>query len=128
MRLLLDTHAFLWSLEASDRLSVTARTAIQDGANQKLVSHASLWEITIKVALGKLELASPWEETLRDIERLAPGTVLACTARDLEVLFRLPQHHRDPFDRMLVAQALRGDLTLVSNDEALDAYGVRRLW
>lgn len=128
MRLLLDTHAFLWSLEDSDRLSATARAAIQDGANEKLVSYATLWEITIKVTLGKLELADPWEETLRTIERLAPGTPLACTMRDLETLFRLPQHHRDPFDRMLVAQALSGDLVLLSNDEALDAYGVRRLW
>lgn len=128
MRLLLDTHAFLWSLEDSDRLSAAARSAIQDRANEKRVSYATLWEITIKTALGKLELETPWEETLGGIERRAPGTLLNFTEDHLAVLLRLPQHHRDPFDRMLVAQALSENLTLVSNDAALDAYGVRRLW
>ena len=128
MRLLLDTHAFLWGLEASDRLSTRARAAIHDTASHKFVSHASLWKITIKAALGKLRLLEPWGETLRQIERRVPGTVLPCTASHLEKLFQLPLHHRDPFDRMLVAQALADDLTLVSDDEVLDGYGVRRLW
>lgn len=128
MKLLLDTHAFLWALEASARLSPKARAAIQDPGNVKLVSFASLWEITIKVALGKLKLETPWDETLRQIERMAPGTVLSCTVAHLESLSQLPQHHRDPFDRMLVAQARAEDLTLVSHDELLDAYGIRRLW
>ena len=128
MRLLLDTHAFLWSLEGSDRLSGKARAAIQNGANEKLVSYATLWEITIKVALGKLELETPWEDTLRHIERVAPGTVLACTEGDLAVLLGLPQHHRDPFDRMLIAQALTEDFTLISNEALFDQYGVKRLW
>jgi PIN domain nuclease of toxin-antitoxin system len=128
MRLLLDTHAFLWVLEASARLSPKARAAIQDAGNVKLVSFASLWEITIKVAFGKLKLETPWEETLRQIERMAPGTVLGCTVPHLESLSQLPHHHRDPFDRMLVAQARADDLTLVSHDDLLDAYGIRRLW
>src|SRR5438067_8013358 len=105
MELLLDTHVFLWALEASQKLSATASMAIQDGANTKLVSYASLWEITIKVALGKLELREPWPETLRNIERLAPDTILACTTTHLETLFGLHLHHRDPFDRVIVAQA-----------------------
>src|SRR4051812_19004273 len=114
MKLLLDTHAFLWSLEASDRLSRRALAAIQDSANVKLISYASLWEITIKVACGKLELATPWEETLRGIEVLAPGSVLSCTIAHLQTLATLPHHHRDPFDRIIVAQAKSDDLTLVS--------------
>jgi len=101
---------------------------MQDIANHKFVSHASLWEITIKAALGKLRLLEPWGETLRQIERRVPGTVLPCTAAHLEKLCELPHHHRDPFDRMLVAQALADDLTLVSDDGVLDRYGARRLW
>ena len=81
MRLLLDTHAFLWGLEASDRLSASARAAMQDIANHKFVSHASLWKITIKAALGKLRLLEPWGETLRQIERRVPGTVLLAPLR-----------------------------------------------
>jgi len=94
MRLLLDTHAFLRGLEASERLSARARAAIHDTASHKFVSHASLWEITIKAAPGKLRLFEPWGETLRQIERRVPRTVLPFTAAHLEKLFELPHRQR----------------------------------
>jgi PIN domain nuclease of toxin-antitoxin system len=128
MRLLLDSHTFLWVLEQSPRLSGRAQTAIDDEASTKFVSFATLWELTIKSALGKLITRRPWGEVLRDVARLTPGLILPFSVRHLEKLHGLPGHHGDPFDRMLVAQALSEDLTMVSNDASLDAYGVKRIW
>lgn len=128
MKLLLDTHAFLWMLEGSARLSRPARAAINDEANSKFVSFATLWEVTIKASLGKLELQEPWIETMRTISRLTPALVLACSQPHLEALYKLPLKHRDPFDRMIIAQALVEKAAIVSNDAALDDYGIRRVW
>jgi len=126
--LLLDTHALLWWLDGDERLSPVARAAIADGASQILVSAASAWEITTKHRLGKLPGAT-------DVARDVSGCVAAqgfeelpISLRDAERAGRLPGPHRDPFDRMLIAQALRADLELVSNETMFDAYGVRRLW
>ena len=128
MRLLLDTHAFLWWIEGSSRLSARARRAIQDGGNSKFVSAASAWEITTKYRLGKLPEAS----------ELAPNVVDAIAGEDFEELpvsvedgaraGALPELHRDPFDRMLIAQALGAGLILVSRETLFDRYGVQRLW
>lgn len=131
MRLLLDTHTLLWVLDGSPRLSIAATRALSDNANEKIVSVASFWEMTIKSSLGKLRLnESPYALLARfDSEGLA--TILPIGAAHLAALHGLPPHpdkHRDPFDRMLVAQALAEDLTLVSADPLLDAYGVKRLW
>ncbi len=128
MRLLLDSHALIWMLEESPRLSQRAALAINDPGNVVRISFASLWEITIKVALGKLRLRTPWPETLREIERRTSENLHALSCEHLARLFELPNFHRDPFDRILIAQALCDDLTLVSDDEELDRYGVRRLW
>ena len=128
MRLLLDSHALIWMLEESPRLSQRAALAINNPENLVRISFASLWEITIKAALGKLRLRTPWPETLREIERRTPDNLLSVSCDHLARLFALPNLHRDPFDRMLVAQALCDDLTLVSDDEELDRYGVRRFW
>ena len=128
MRLLLDTHAFLWWIEGSSRLSARARRAIQDGGNSKFVSAASAWEITTKYRLGKLPEAS----------ELAPNVVDAIAGEDFEELpvsvedgaraGALPELHRDPFDRVLIAQALGAGLILVSRETLFDRYGVQRLW
>lgn len=129
MRFLLDTHAFLWMLEESPRLSVRARAAVNDPAREVRLSFASTWEITIKATLGKLRLRDPWEQTLDRIGRLTPNLILQPAIPHFQALYRLPRlEHRDPFDRMLVAQALAENLPLVSNDESLDNYGVTRLW
>jgi PIN domain nuclease of toxin-antitoxin system len=126
--LLLDTHALLWWLDGDERLSPGARAAIADTANTVLVSAASAWEITTKHRLGKLPGAA---DVARDVAACVLGQgfeELSITLRDAERAGRLPGPHRDPFDRMLLAQALRADLELVSNETAFDGYGVRRLW
>ena len=128
MRLLLDTHALVWWLEGSARLSVSARRAIADPSNEKLVSAASAWEITTKHRLGKLPGADefageiPWAIADEGFEEL-PVTV-----DDGARAGALPGPHNDPFDRMLIAQALSRNLAVVSIDERFDGYGVRRLW
>jgi len=121
--LLLDTHVFLWWREASTRIGAEARGAIAD-ADVVYVSAASAWEIAIKVALGKLEIPGPVEPAVResDFEQL-PITFAHTTT-----LTGLAAHHGDPFDRMLIAQALAEGLTLVSHDRKLAPYGVPVLW
>ncbi len=128
MRLLLDTHAFFWWLSGSNRLSLPARQAIGDEDNEVMVSAASAWEIATKHRLGKLP----------DAEALAldiPGAIAGQNFEELPITVEhavraraLPGPHRDPFDRMLIAQALSGNLVLVSIESLFDSYGVRRLW
>ena len=128
MRLLLDTHAFLWWLAGSRRLSRSARRAIEDEQNDVLVSAASAWEITTKHRLGKLPEA---EEVSLDIAATIAGQgfdELAISVDDAGRAGRLPGPHRDPFDRVLAAQALARDLVLVSTDAVFDRFAVRRLW
>ncbi len=128
MRVLLDTHAFLWWLAGSDRLSDPAHQAIEDEANDILVSAASAWEIATKHRLGRLSGAS---EVALDI----PGAIadqgfeeLDITVDDAGRAGALLGSHRDPFDRMLIAQALARNLALISSESLFDSYGVRRLW
>ena len=128
MKAILDAHALLWFLAGDDRLSSTAKSAILTPANELWVSAATLWEIAIKVSLGKLELAQPLAQLLPDqLERNAVG-LLAIRLEHLVMVAELPFHHRDPFDRLMVAQALVDQLVVVSNDAALDAYGITRTW
>ncbi len=128
MRLLLDTHAFLWWLTDDTRLPQPARRAIEAEANDKLISAASAWEIAIKHNLGKLPDA---DAIAFDI----PGNIadqgfqeLPITVEDAARAGSLPDLHRDPFDRMLIAQALMHNLVFISNESLFDRYGVRRLW
>lgn len=128
MRLLLDTHALLWFLEGHRLLSSGARAAIEDEANSKWISHASVWEVAIKLRLGKLTLKIPFEE-------LFPGAILSNGFQILQPdfphylsLLQLPEHHRDPFDRLLIAQAVSENLVLVTNDPHFADYGVSLLW
>lgn len=128
MRLLLDTHAFLWWLDGNRRLSDTARRAIEDAANDIVVSAVSAWEITTKHRIGKLPRAGA-------VARNVAGTIanqgfeeLAIPVTDAERAGRLPGPHRDPFDRILIAQALVHDVAVVSLDRAFDRYGVNRIW
>ena len=128
MRLLLDTHAFLWSVENSPRLSASARAAIADAGNEKLLSIASLWEIAIKVSIGKLALAKPFDEMVDGLVANRLLTVLPMLPAHLKVVATLPHHRGDPFDRVIIAQAQHGSLTVIGNDPAFDAYGVTRVW
>ena len=128
MRALLDTHAFLWWIADSQRLSRVAHDAIADESNEIFVSAASAWEIATKHRIGKL----PGGEVVADgvlSHIVGQGfRPLAIEVADAERAGRLPGPHRDPFDRMLIAQATSHDLTVVSVDGAFDQYGVARLW
>ena len=128
MKLLLDTHALLWFLGGSPRLSSTARAAIEDPVSVRLFSAASAWEIAIKVSLGKLELHAPFAELVPGQLRANGIDLLALEPEHFNELLRLPMHHRDPFDRLMVAQARVEGATLISADAAMDAYPIRRLW
>ena len=128
MRLLLDTRAFLWWLAGSERLSQQARQAIANEANDVLVSAASAWEIATKHRLGKLRNA---EIVALDTAGAISGQgfeELAITVDDAGRAGELPGPHRDPFDRMLISQALARNLILISIETLFDQYGVRRLW
>ena len=128
MRLLLDTHALLWWLDGDRRLTRRARTAITDEDNVIFVSAASAWEITTKARLGKLPGADAVAADVVGAVASQGFSSLDITMRHAQRAGRLPGSHRDPFDRMLIAQAQLEDLTLVSNEAAFDAFGVSRLW
>ena len=128
MRLLLDTHAFLWYCMGDSRMSSAARSAIQEGGNKRLLSIASLWEVAIKHSIGKLELTDPFERFVSEGLQKVECTPLGVEIAHLSQLVTLPFHHRDPFDRLIVAQALDEQLPIVSVDTDLDAYGVQRVW
>ena len=128
MKVLLDTHAFLWFIEDSPKLSAAARSVIEDGLNTPLLSVASLWEMAIKISLGKLVLTEPFETMVPEQLDLNGIDQLGIDFEHVTRVSKLPFHHRDPFDRLLVAQALVEELPIVSADSSLDAYGVRRLW
>jgi PIN domain nuclease of toxin-antitoxin system len=127
VKLLLDTHVFLWSATDPDRIKSAARDAIEDGRNEVFVSVVSAWEIAIKQSLDKLELAKPAEKWVPDVVRRS-GFEIADLTLDAALRVRsLPWHHRDPFDRLLVAHALDEGATLVSHDDILSRYGVSLL-
>jgi PIN domain nuclease of toxin-antitoxin system len=128
MRVLLDTHAWLWFVLGDTSLSSAARAAIEDKTNQKLISPASYWELAIKISIGKYLLPESYETFMTRAVDGQGFKVLPILPAHTSRVARLPFHHRDPFDRLLVGQALAEDLTLISNDGALDAYGARRLW
>jgi PIN domain nuclease of toxin-antitoxin system len=125
VRLLLDTHALVWALSSPRRLAARAREGIQDPANSVFASAASTWEIAIKAALGKIDV---------DLDEVATGieaaglTPLPVSIPHTRRLRDLPSLHRDPFDRMLVAQAIEEGLTIVTNDPVLHGYPASTLW
>jgi len=124
VRLLLDTQVFLWAVSDPDHLKKTARSAIEDGANQVYVSVITAWEIALKQSLGKLDLPNDAELWMPPI---LARTSFELAALGLKAALRvrgLPWHHRDPFDRFLIAQALEEGLTLVTRDPAFPLYAV----
>lgn len=128
MRLLLDTHTFIWWLAGDEALSGPARRAIADETNDICISAASAWEITTKHRLGKLSGVSAIVADLEATIAEQGFTGLAISLRHGQAAGALPGPHRDPFDRMLIAQAMLENLVLVSNEQPFDAYGVSRLW
>jgi PIN domain nuclease of toxin-antitoxin system len=121
---LLDTHALLWALEGGRKLSSAARNAIEDAGNVVLASSASAWEIVVKKALGKLSAPDDLELAVE----AAGFTKRTITFADAHRVGTLPAHHRDPFDRILVAQALGDGVPIVSADAQIARYGVAVIW
>jgi len=128
VRILLDTHSFLWFSTDNEKLSAAAKNLIEDPGNEIFLSVVVGWEIAIKASLGKLSLAQPVDVILNRALQYSRWKLLGIEVRHLGVLSTLPFHHRDPFDRLLVAQSMIDDLPFVSNDVKLDDYGVNRQW
>jgi PIN domain nuclease of toxin-antitoxin system len=128
VRLLLDTHAFLWWFEGSSRMSMPARQAVDDDSNEVLVSAASAWEMAAKHRLVKLPSADPIASDMASAIAVQDFEDLPITVEEAARAGALPGPHRDPFDRMLIAQALSRNLILISNDAAFDRYPIHRLW
>ncbi len=126
MECLLDTHAFLWYLLGDSNLGSKAKEAI-DTKTGLYFSIASLWEISIKINVGKLQLNRSFEDLPKELEYINVQ-ILPITFEDTNIYTSLPLHHRDPFDRILVAQAMNHSLVLISRDEAFDAYQIQRVW
>lgn len=128
MRVLLDTHAFLWFILNDPRLVTRAKAVIEDPANDVEVSPASYWEIAIKIRLGKYALPQPYQSFMESQLAGNDFRILHIEPRHTALLTTMLPHHKDPFDRLLVAQALSEGIPIVSGDVALDPYGVVRLW
>ena len=125
MRLLLDTHVFIWWADQQESLSAIALSALKDDANELLQSVASVWEMQIKVQLGKLKLSMPLRELVLSQVETNGLKILPVELAHVLVLDTLPFHHKDPFDRLLIAQSIQEGLTLVSADPEFPAYTVR---
>jgi PIN domain nuclease of toxin-antitoxin system len=128
MTVLLDAHAFLWFIAGNPKLSNAARTFIEEQTQTRLLSVASLWEIAIKHSLGRLTLAAPFNQIIPPQLNANGIGLLGIEVEHLNALVTLPFHHRDPFDRLLIAEAIVGRISIVSADVAFDAYPVTRLW
>ncbi|ETX02905.1 type II toxin-antitoxin system VapC family toxin [Candidatus Entotheonella palauensis] len=128
MRLLLDTHTFLWFLLDDPSLSTTAKALIIDPDNDIEMSPATYWEIAIKISLGKYELPEPYEAFMEREIATNDFRILPIEPRHTAVLTTLPHHHREPFDRLLIAQAMVENIPILSIDTAFDAYPITRRW
>lgn len=128
MKLLLDTHAFLWFAADDPRLSPAAKSAIEDPSSETYLSVASVWEMAIKVSLGKLRLDKGVMEFITEQLSRNAFALLSIELAHVAKVADLPFHHRDPFDRLLVAQCLVQDMPLITRDPAVELYGVTRIW
>jgi PIN domain nuclease of toxin-antitoxin system len=128
MRLLLDTHALIWAVDDPSQLGARATSAMEDQTNELLLSAAAIWELSIKVGLGKLTLSLPYLEWMnRAISDMALA-VLPITAEFADAQMKLPFRHGDPFDRLMAGQAQTEQLTIISSDLIFDRYAITRLW
>ena len=128
MKLLLDAHAVIWAVDEPSRLGTRAMTAMQDPANELMFSSGSVWELAIKLSLGKLKLSVPFRQWIETAVADLGLTMLPIGLEHAEMQTRLSFHHRDPFDRLLVAQASVEGIDLISADAVFDQYGIRRVW
>ena len=128
MRLLLDTHTFLWFVLKDPQLIPLADTLITDATNDIIVSPASYWEIAIKVGKKKLDLLAPYDDFMKQGIDGNNFMILPIEPKHTSLLTTMPMHHKDPFDRLIISQALAEQLPVVSVDLEFDAYGVTRFW
>ena len=128
MRLLIDTHVMLWAVGAPERLSDAAREALSTAGHEVAIGTASLWEIAIKVSRGRLELATDWQAAIERGRKHMGARWLAIEPAHCVRVATLAWHHRDPFDRMLIAQALCENMILISKDSTFAEYPVEVLW
>jgi PIN domain nuclease of toxin-antitoxin system len=128
MRLLLDTHAFLWFVLNDPAISPKARDLIADPDNDLYLSPASHWEIAIKVSIGKYQIPGSFESWVNQQFQINEIGILPIKIAHTAAVIHLPFHHKDPFDRLLLAQSITENMPIVSADRAFDAYGVSRLW
>ena len=128
MRLLLDTHTFLWFILDHPNLSIYAKSLIEDSDNEVLVSIVSFWEMAIKVSLGKLDLPVPFNDLIPAQIIANDMIMLPIVIPHLHRVVRLPFHHRDPFDRLLIAQCIVEGLPIISRDGEFEAYPIQQLW
>lgn len=128
MRLLLDTHTFLWFIEGNLNLSDTAINLIEDEGNQRFLSIASLWEMSIKVSIGKLTLGMKLTELVAQQAYSNGIELLEIQPGHLDELTEMPFHHKDPFDRLIIAQSIVESMAVMSKDSAFRSYPVTLLW
>lgn len=128
MRLLLDTHTFLWFIDGNPMLSSRALQLIKEVTNERLLSTASLWEMAIKLSLGKLTVPLPFTKLVAEHVYGNAIMLVSIAPEHLDILRTLPFYHKDPFDRLLIAQGLSENIPILSRDEILDDYGIQRFW
>lgn len=122
MRLLLDTHIFIWWADEPEKLSLTVLAALEDETNDLILSVVSAWEIQVKIQLGKLKLSRPLKELIKSQQEINGLHILPVELSHVLTLGALPFHHKDPFDRLLIAQSIVEDITLATADDRLSAY------
>jgi PIN domain nuclease of toxin-antitoxin system len=125
---MLDTHTFLWFVLGDSKLSSTARKQIEEPSNEKLISPASYWEIAIKISTGKYTLPQPYEDFMQKGIEGNGFVILPIEPKHTAALTNLAFHHRDPFDRLIIAQAMVEQIAIVGRDSDFDAYPVTRIW
>ena len=128
MRLLVDTHAFIWFSTDDKRLSTNAGEILSDRSNELLISVGSFWELAIKSRLGKLSLSTSFGEFVNEASIRVPFSLLPLEMPHIELVSQLPIHHRDPFDRMLVAQAIVERVPVLTNDAEFENYDIKIVW
>jgi PIN domain nuclease of toxin-antitoxin system len=128
VRVLIDTHVFIWYVQDNERLPRLIAALINDRRNDVLFSIASVWEMAIKQSTGKLNVGVPYASFIEEQMRLNNMELLPVRLNQLEVVTTLPFHHRDPFDRLLIAQSIVEDIVLISADSVFSLYPVRRMW
>lgn len=128
MRLFLDTHAFIWYTTDSSRLTATGRSLIDNGENDILLSTASVWEMAIKHSIGRLTFSMPFMELIKQQIAVNRIDLLEITFDHIQVVASLLLHHRDPFDRLIIAQSMAQQIPILSVDAIFDASAIARLW